>query len=156
MNRLHLASWVALIALLATGCERASAPESFPQAAADGWVAAFNSGDIDGLSLMYSPDAEILPPDSPTVTGHDAIVEYWKSYNPGAVRIEISDAETFRAGEYWLREGAYSAMHPEEGEPRVGKFMELWIRVDKVWLLHRHIWSPNAPPPAEMPALAPG
>ena len=65
MNRIHLASWTASIALVAAGCERAETPEPFPQAAADGWVAAFNSGDADGLSLMYSPDAEILPPDSP-------------------------------------------------------------------------------------------
>ncbi len=156
MNRIHLASWAALIALLAAGCERAGTQDPFPQAAADGWLAAFNSGDVAGLSLMYSPNAEIFPPDNPIIAGHDAIVEYWERNNPGRVRIEVSDVETFPAGDYWLREGSYAAMYPEEGEPRVGKFMELWTKAGNAWLLHRHMWSPNAPPPAEMPALAPG
>ena len=156
MNRNLLASWMGCAALLGiAGCERPDAPETFPQAAADGWVAAFNSGDIDGLALMYSPDAEILPPDNPIVTGHEASVGYWQNYNPGQVRLEISESETFAAGDYWLREGSYSAMYPVEGEPRVGKFMELWKKVDGAWVLHRHMWSPNAPQPAQMPELAP-
>lgn len=153
MNRLHLAPWIALMALAGlAGCKSARAPEPFPQAAADGWVAAFNSGDVAGLALMYGPDSEILPPDQPIVRGHDAIVKFWESFNPGRVRLEVSDVETFKAGDYWLREGSYSALYPAEGEPRVGKFMELWIKVDSAWLLHRHMWSPNTPPPAEIPA----
>lgn len=153
MNRIHLAPWIALIALAGfVGCERAKAPESFPQAAADGWVAAFNSGDAAGLALMYGPDAEILPPDEPIVTGHDAIERFWTTFNPGQVRLEISEVESMKLGDYWFREGSYSALFPAEGEPRVGKFIELWTKVDSAWLLHRHMWSPNAPPPAEMPA----
>lgn len=156
MNRIHLAAYAACFALLASGCERAGTPEPFPQDAADGWLAAFNSGDVDGLSLMYSPDAEILPPNTPIISGHDAIVEFWKSYNPGAVRIALSDVQTFPAGDYWLREGSYSEKFPEEGETRLGKFMELWAKVGNAWLLHRHMWSPNSPAPAHMPEAASG
>jgi hypothetical protein len=29
-----------------------------------------------------------------------------------------------------------------------GKFMELWKKVDGKWLIHRDMWSSNAPPPA--------
>lgn len=156
MNRNLLASWIGCVALLGmAGCERPHEPEPFPQAVADAWVAAFNSGDIAGLSLIYSPDSEILPPDHPIVSGHDAIVGYLQNYNPGQVRLEISEAEIFAAGDYWLREGSYSAKYPSEGEPRVGKFMELWKKVDGAWVLHRHMWSPNAPQPAQMPELAP-
>lgn len=156
MNRIHLAAWAVGFALLVSGCERAATPEPFPQDVADGWIAAFNSGDVDGLSLMYTPDAEILPPDTPIVAGHDAIVEFWKDYNPGAVRIALSNVETFPAGKYWLREGAYSAKFPEEGEPRLGKFMELWAKVGNVWLLHRQMWSQNSPSPAQMPGAGSG
>ena len=156
MNRLYLAPWIALIALAGlAGCERAKAPESFPQAAADGWVAAFNSGDIAGLALMYTPDAKILPPDQPIIGGSAAIEEFWKSFNPGNVRIETSEVETLRLGDYWFREGAYSSKFPAEGEPRVGKFIELWTRADSAWLLYRQMWSPNVPPPAGSPESAP-
>lgn len=153
MNRLHLAPWIALMALAGlAGCESAKAPEPFPQAAADGWLAAFNSGDVAGLALMYSLESQLLPPDEPNVSGHDAIAEFWKSYNPGVVRLEVSEVETARLGDYWFREGSYSALYPAEGEPRIGKFIELWVKVDSAWLLYRHMWSPNAPPPAAMPA----
>ena len=149
MNRFYLAPCIAMIALAGlAGCERAKSPDSFPQAAADGWVAAFNSGDVAGLALTYCPEAKILPPDQPIVSGPAAIEEFWKSFNPGNVRIELSEVETLKLGEYWFREGTYNGLYPAEGEPRVGKFIEVWKRVDGVWLLHRHMWSPNAAVPA--------
>jgi ketosteroid isomerase-like protein len=153
MNLFHPAPWIALIALAGlAGCESAKAPEAFPQAAADGWIAAFNSGDAAGLALMYSPQAKILPPDEPIVSGYDAIEKFWRNYNPGNVRIEISEVESAKLGDYWFREGAYSSKYPAEGEPRVGKFIELWAKVDSAWLLHRQMWSPNVPPPAQEPS----
>ncbi len=153
MNRNHVAPWVTLIALVGlAGCEMAKAPVPFPQAAADGWIGAYNSGDVDGLAMMYSEDAEVLPPDQPIVAGHEAIAAFWQTYNPGQVRLEVSAVDSVRLGDYWYREGSYSALFPEEGEPRVGKFIELWKQVDSAWLLYRHMWSPNAPPPAQMPA----
>ena len=155
MKRLHLASWVACIALAtATGCESAKAPEPFPQAAVDGWIAAFNSGDAAGLALMYGDNAQILPPDEPIVSGHAAIEEFWRQYQPGQVRLEVSGVQTERLGDYWFREGSYSALYQDEGEPRIGKFMELWAKEGTAWILYRQMWSPNAPQPAAMPATA--
>lgn len=151
MNRSYLAPWIALIAMAGfAGCERAEAPEPFPQEAVDGWIAAFNSGDAAGLSLMYTDDAQVLPPNQPIITGHAAIGEFWKTFDPGRVRIETSQVETAKLGDYWFREGTYSAKYVDEGEPRLGKFIELWKKVDSSWLLYRHMWSPNAPPSAQM------
>lgn len=145
MNRNHIAPWIVLIALAGlAGCGKAREPEPFPQAAADGWLAAFNSGDVEGLALMYTPDAEILPPNHPIVNGDAAILEFWKSFNPGNVRLETSAVETMKLGKYWFREGTYHRLYENEGEPRVGKFIELWVKVDSAWLIHRHMWSPNA------------
>ena len=156
MNRFQLAPWITLIALAGlAGCQNVSPPEPFPQAAADGWVAAFNSGDAAGLALMYSPDAKILPPDQPIISGSGAIEEFWKSFNPGNVRIEVSEVETRKLGDYWFREGSYSGLYPAEGEPRVGKFIELWTKVNSAWLIQRQMWSPNAPPLAQMPPTVP-
>jgi ketosteroid isomerase-like protein len=152
MNRIHVAPCVALMLLVAiAGCESAAPPETFPQAAADGWLGSFNGGDIAGLALMYSDDAEILPPDQPIISGHEAIEAFWRTYNPGQVRLEVTEAESEKLGEYWLREGTYAAVYPDEGDPRVGKFIELWKRDGKAWTLYRQIWSPNSPQPAQMP-----
>jgi ketosteroid isomerase-like protein len=101
---------------------------------------------------MYSEDAEILPPDQPIVAGHQAIETFWQTFNPGEVRIAVSEVHSERLGEYWFREGTYSAKYAEEGQPRIGKFIELWKKTDGNWLIYRHMWSPNASRPAGMPA----
>ena len=156
MKRLQFAPWIVLITLAGVaGCESAKAPEPFPQAAADGWVAAFNSGDAAGLALMYSSDAKILPPDQPIISGSGAIEEFWKTFNPGNVRIEVSEVETLKLGNNWFREGTYGGLYPAEGQPRVGKFIELWTKVNSAWLIQRQMWSPNAPPLAQMPPTVP-
>jgi ketosteroid isomerase-like protein len=148
MNRFHVAPCIALafMAMLA-GCGKAGAPDAFPKATAEGWLGSFNGGDVAGLALMYSDDAEILPPDHAIVTGHDAIDTFWQSYNPGQVRIEVTDDEATKLGEIWYREGAYRAVYADEGEPRVGKFIELWKKQGGSWLLYRQMWSPNSPLP---------
>ena len=155
MNRIHLAPWFLLLAVAGfAGCEGTKTADPFPQAAADGWLGAFNSGDVAGLALMYSEDAQMLPPDEPVASGHAAIEAFWQTYNPGQVRIEVSEVDTRKLGEYWFREGPYKAEFPDEGEPRVGKFIELWKNEGNNWLLFRQMWNRNAPPPAPSPEAA--
>ena len=151
MNRLHVAPLVAL-ALLAgiAGCEKTAPAESFPQAAADGWLGSFNGGDVDGLVLMYSGDARVLPPEEPPISGHDAIKAFWSEYKPGQVRISQGEVESRKIGEFWFREGGYTAMFPDEGEPRVGKFVELWKKEGSNWLLYRQMWNRNGPLPEKV------
>lgn len=152
MNRIHVAPWTALVWLaVVAGCKGAAPPETFPQGVADSWVGSFNGGDVDGLALMYTEDSEVLPPDAPIVSGHEAIVEFWRANQPGQVRIEVSAVDARKLGEFWFREGTYAAMFPEEGEPRVGKFIELWKQEGNNWLLYRQMWNRNAPVAAEMP-----
>lgn len=156
MKWTHVAPWIssAVLALL-VGCGKAGSPDAFPQAVADSWLGSFNSGDVDGLALMYTADARVMPPDVPTVSGHDAIATFWREYNPGQVRISLGDVESRKLGEFWFREGNYTAMFPDEGEPRVGKFIELWKKEGSNWLMYRQMWSRNSPPPAgQAPAAA--
>ena len=153
MNMIHVAPPVALalLALLA-GCDNAAPPEEFPQAVADGWLGSFNGGDVAGMVLVYSADAEILPPDEPIIAGPKAIEAFWQGYGPGQVRIELDDVDSQRIGDFWLREGAYKALYPAEGETRVGKFIELWKQENGNWLMYRQMWNRNAPLAAQAPA----
>lgn len=157
MKRHHFVSWIGCIALFGlAGCERAGEPDGFfPHAAADGWIAAFNSGDAAGLALMYTADAQILPPDQPIVSGHEAVEAFWQNANPGTVRLEVSGVEAARLGRYWFRQGTYTSKDETEGQPEFGKFIELWAPQDNNWLLYRQMWSPNSPQPGQMPDAAP-
>ena len=146
MNRIHVAPPVALALLvLLAGCKAAAPPEEFPQAAADAWLGSFNGGDVAGLVLSYTADARLLPPDEPPISGPEAIEAFWQAYGPGQVRLEQGDVESTKIGEIWFREGAYKAQFTGEGEPRVGKFIELWKQEKGNWLMYRQIWNRNAP-----------
>ena len=146
MKWLHVVPGLALVTLAGlAACERTESPEPFPQAAADGWLGSFNGGDVDGLMLIYSQDARVLPPEEPPISGHDAIQAFWRDYKPGQVRIALGEVESRRTGDFWFREGGYTAMFPDEGEPRVGKFIELWKKEGNNWLLYRQMWNRNAP-----------
>lgn len=155
MNRFHVAPFAALaLFALLTGCNRGGAPEeAFPQAAADGWKGSFNGGDVAGLVLVYSSDAKILPPDEPFITGAKEIEKFWTDYRPGQVRLDVGEVQSTRIGEYWYREGTYKAQFQDEGEPRVGKFIELWKKENGNWVMYRQMWNRNAPlAPTEQPA----
>jgi len=145
MNRIHVAPPVALalLALLA-GCKVAGPTEEFPQAASDAWLGSFNGGDVAGLALMYSADARILPPDEPIISGPKAINAFWEEYQPGQVRLELGETSAHKIGEYWFREGTYEALFRDEGEPRIGKFIELWRQENGNWLMYRQMWNRNA------------
>jgi ketosteroid isomerase-like protein len=161
MNRIHVAPPVALALLaLLMGCKAAAPPEEFPQAAADAWLGSFNGGDVAGLVLSYSADARLLPPDEPPITGPAAIEAFWQAYGPGQTRLEVSEVEASKIGDFWFREGAYKAQFANEGEPRVGKFIELWKQESDNWMMYRQIWNRNAPlepvpPPGDAPADEP-
>ncbi len=153
MNRSHVAPPVAMVLLaLLAGCKPSGPSEEFPQAAAAGWLGSFNGGDVAGLVLMYGADAEILPPDEPIITGPEAIQEFWQDYQPGQVRLELGDVDSRKIGEFWFREGAFLAEFPDEGEPRVGKFIELWKQENGNWLLYRQMWNRNEPLVPDEPA----
>ena len=161
MKTIHVAPPVvlALLALFA-GCKAAAPPEAFPQAAADAWLGSFNGGDVAGLVLSYSADAKLLPPDEPIITGAEAIEAFWQGYGPGQTRLEVGEVDSRKLGEFWFREGAYKAQFADEGEPRVGKFIELWKQENGNWLLFRQIWNRIAPlapgaPPGDAPADEP-
>ena len=155
MKTLHVAPWIAAVTLAGVAaCNGAKAPEPFPQAVADSWLGAFNSNDVAGLAEMYSEDGRVLPPDQPVVTGREAIAEFWGTFNAGQTRVEVSEVTSERLGPYWFREGSYTAIVGDQGEPRIGKFIELWKKVDANWFLYRHMWSPNASQPASAPDMA--
>ncbi len=141
----------ALLVLLATfaGCAPAPVPEAFPQEVADAWVERYALHDAAGIAALYTEDAQLLPPDAEIVNGRAAIQEFFARTNPpGSAQIEIATVETQVFGGYAYRQGSVNLKGPGEGVVRAGKFIELWKKVDGRWLIHRDIWSANAPPPA--------
>ena len=123
------------------------------QAAAEAWPSAYNEKNAEGVAAVYSDDAEILPPGSPAVSGHDAILAFFKNdIATQWAKISITTDSSDVAGDWAWRAGAWSV----EGPPALtGKYVEVWHRTPAGWKLHRDIWNIDSmPPPAAAPEAA--
>ncbi|HEY7752199.1 MAG TPA: DUF4440 domain-containing protein [Steroidobacteraceae bacterium] len=142
------------LVLVFAGCAPAPVPEAFPQERADAWVERYALHDAAGVAALYTEDAQLLPPDAEIVNGRAAIQEFFARENPpGSAGIEIATVETLVLGDHAYRQGSIRFKGPDGEAVAAGKFIELWKKVDGEWLIHRDIWSANAPPPAA-PAAA--
>ena len=143
---------IALAMLPISGCMQSPAPEPFPQDVADAWVQRFAAHDAAGIAALYTEDAQLLPPDMEVVGGRAAIQEFVAKNNPpGGPAFEFATIETLVLGDYAHRQGSFTVKGPDGSVLESGKFIELWKKVDGKWLIHRDMWSRNAPataPPA--------
>ncbi len=134
--------------VLAAGCAQSAVPEPFPQDVADTWVERYAANDAAGVAALYTEDAQLLPPDMEVVSGRAAIQEFLAKTNPpGGPQFEIATIETLVFGDYAHRQGSFTIKDPGGAALESGKFIELWKRSGGRWLIHRDMWSFNAPPP---------
>lgn len=141
------ALFVLLLAI--AGCAQAPVPEPFPQDAADAWVERYTANDAAGIAALYTEDAQLLPPDQEIVSGRAAIQEFFARTNPpGSAALEIATVETHVLGDNAHRQGSFLLKGSDGNTVTAGKFLELWKKVDGKWLIHRDMWSANAPLPA--------
>lgn len=139
---------VLVAALALTACLPAPVPEAFPQDVADAWLERYELHDAAGLAALYTEDAQLLPPDAEIVSGRAAIQEFYARENPpGSAVVEIATVETLVFGDHAYRQGSFRLKGPGDGAVSSGKFIELWKKTDGKWLIHREIWSANAPRP---------
>lgn len=135
-----------LLALLAGGCAESPAPEPFPQDIADAWVERYAAADAAGVAALYTEDAQLLPPDREVVSGRAAIREFVATTNPpGGPAFEIATVETLVFGDYAYRQGRFKVKSPDGTPLETGKFLELWKKINGKWLIHRDMWSSDAP-----------
>jgi len=112
-------------------------------------VERYGANDAAGIAALYTEDAQLLPPDLEIVSGRAAIQEFFARTNPpGSATIEIATVETHVLGAYAHRQGSFLLKGPDGGTVSAGKFLELWKKADGRWLIHRDMWSANAPAPA--------
>jgi len=141
----------------AAGCQApadhtlGAADASALRAALDAYLDAANSGDAARWAALYTPDAVMMPPNSPAVEGRVAI-ESWLAMLP----VKITDAagtvlEVDGTGDVAYVRGTYS-MNLDipglpESVPQEGKLLQIYARQPAgSWLLARDIWNSNTAP----------
>ena len=160
---------LALAALLAGACRPApresgpSAATAQPLAAADlaairatdsAFVTAANAGNAAGVAGTYLPDAHLMPPNSTTIEGRDAIQKFWGGLlEANNVKLGLTSDEVEGRGDLAYSRGRYTFdLTPKgKGEPEhdEGKFLEILRRQsDGSWRYAVDMYSSNLPAPA--------
>lgn len=158
VNTLKAAAIVAAGLVALAACQMApkntAADESAIRDGTKAWAVAYNAGDADGVTALYSEDAMVMPPGAPMAVGRAAILEYIANDITGAkaagVTLAIGDNDTVgMSGDLAWHSGSYSVMDASGATVDTGNYMEALQRKDGKWHIVRDIWnSDRAPTPA--------
>jgi uncharacterized protein (TIGR02246 family) len=115
----------------------------------ESWARHWNAGELDGVVAAYSEDAVYLPPHHEAVHGREAIREYLKTpLGHGVSDLAFEVTYVKRSGTIAWDVGKYRMTIPQpDGTMKEdhGKYLSVWRRVGKSWLLAADAWSSDLP-----------
>ncbi|HKY60439.1 MAG TPA: SgcJ/EcaC family oxidoreductase [Gemmatimonadota bacterium] len=120
-----------------TGAIRAGVEDAAQQ-----WAAAANAGDAEALTNLYADDATIYAPDTPPISGRDAIHEFFTqmvSEGPYPITLTTNDVIIPESGEIAIERGAF------EDASGSGKYVAIYRNIDGSWKLIADTWNNNGP-----------
>lgn len=143
---------VRLLAVLSVICLGSALPTLAGEDASDlagraaAWQAAFNAGDYPTVATQYSTDAHRMPPNAATLEGRDAILAQMQQMaSMGVASIEIVVTEAKSSGDHAYGTGTYALSDSEGNELDRGKWMNVSVRSEAGWHIHRDIWNSDLP-----------
>ena len=104
------------------------------------------SADMDAIAALLASDVMALPPDSPVVTGREAVKQLWASAirEHGMTGVAITTETLDVVGDVATEVGhATMTLAPagsQREEARI-KYLVVWKKLGGAWLLHRDIWN---------------
>ncbi len=107
------------------------------------------AGDAKGLAANYTRNARLMAPNAPLFKGRKAIGAFWEGalkMGIGGASLRTQDVEDH--GQTAIETGAYTLTGPGKAVLDTGKYVVVWKREGRDWLLHWDIFNSNNPPPA--------
>lgn len=137
-------SVLCVLPLLIAGCANVPMQSGGVDEAMNRFENAWNNHDATALAQVYTLDARLMPPDSPMITGRDAIGNYWKTrYEGGLTHIKLSPVSTEMQGNVAADVRTFVATFKEQLV--AGKAMYIWDRnPDGTWSMAAGIWNVDA------------
>lgn len=103
---------------------------------------ALSRGDAGGMAGCYTAQAELLPPGSEAVSGHEGIREFWSAViGAGIASARLETVELDGRGDTAIEVGRYSLGTADGAVADEGKYLVVWKRENGAWKLHRDIWN---------------
>lgn len=118
----------------------------------DEWARHWNAGELNGVVAAYAKDAVYLPPHHQAVHGRDAIREYLKApLGHGVSDLAFEVTYIKQQGPVAWDVGTYRMTIPQaDGTKKEdhGKYLTVWRREGRSWLIVADAWSSDLPPAA--------
>ena len=103
------------------------------------WSAAYNAGDAKTLLALYADDAALSTVQEGTIEGKSAIETFWVGDFGGTKpSSELTVTDAYVVGELAHLEGDYKVT--DSGKITNGRFIQLWMRDEDGWRIHREMW----------------
>lgn len=134
--------------VLAQQTRPANADEKAVRAQAAAWSKAMEARDAAKFVEFYAPEARVLPPNAPAVSGKAALLDYWKKFmaTPGMQGSFGPDKVVVsKSGDLAYETGTYSVtMNDAKGKPEheTGKYLVVWRKqADGKWKVVADMFS---------------
>ncbi|HVS04188.1 MAG TPA: nuclear transport factor 2 family protein [Thermoanaerobaculia bacterium] len=114
-------------------------------ARAEGWVEAFNAGDVDAIVALYGAEARLLPPNAELTRGLDAVRQTFGGWIEAGLKGDLATVETVVVGDLGYRLGTFTVLGDDGSEIDRGKFIEIWRQIDGEWVITEDIWNSDLP-----------
>lgn len=113
------------------------------QQLADQWVSAYNRHDREQLAQLYTADAKLMVHGSPTVSGRDAIEEFWaEDFLQGDPLTLLTVTNNVTGTDMMLVHGDYRVVDRSDGALLgSGRFAHVWMLDGRTWRLDRDLWN---------------
>ena len=113
------------------------------------WARHWNAGELDEVVAAYAADAVYLPSHHPAVDERDSIREYLKApLSHGVSDLAFNVTYIKQQGPVAWDVGVYRMNVPLNAGTRKedhGKYLTVWRRVGKKWLIAADAWSSDLP-----------
>jgi uncharacterized protein (TIGR02246 family) len=120
----------------------------------DEYVAAVNAGDVDGIMMLYTDDAVLMPPNQPALTGKGAIHSYLQGlFDMFSLEEVLSPGEVVVTGDWaFVRATTTVTVTPRAGGEQtqdIGKGIAIYRKEpDGSWKYARLVYNSDNPLPA--------
>jgi len=102
------------------------------------FLGAMDEFDPETLRSLFTENAKLMPPNVASVTGGDAIVEYYKGSLADELDFEFAQDAQGMSGGLAATEGTYKVKNLLTGEYiEEGKWMAVWVKAGADWKIAR-------------------
>jgi len=108
------------------------------------WVAGLAAKDAGAIAAVYTEDAILYPPGAGAVSGRKAIAAAFEPMLGAPLSLRTDEVK--QSGDYAVETGTWTLAGPDGKPADDGKYVVVWKKVGKNWLMWRDIWNSSRPP----------